>query len=373
MNLFHVIMTAVIASGVVLSLFMALEHITGHPKGRRSWFRFFRGLILSVLIAQMWALGSGLYREHPSIVFLFFTLIYLGGPLEYIRYYTFLNPNKKVPPMVTLSLLPVVPLLLLEVYLYRRPAGEVAASVGRFFARPLDHWLIYVFAASVLVSMTYSSLLLYTEIVSLKQSALKRPLLFSIMLSLLSLASTALCCLYGVTLDPDFILLGASGFSLSFILYFLLKNRFPDFFRVFVREVKLQRYRRTLLKGLDNGAINERLSELMREEKLYRTMDLRMKDVAERLLITPHQFSQLLNEHIKTDFRNFVNRYRVEEAMALLAGDPTRSIISICFDVGFNSKTSFNITFKKMTGLSPKEYRERTCAAGGRAFPVSLS
>jgi YesN/AraC family two-component response regulator len=82
--------------------------------------------------------------------------------------------------------------------------------------------------------------------------------------------------------------------------------------------------------------------------------------VAARLLIRPHQLSQILNERNKTDFRNYVNRFRIDEARRLLVEEPDRSIITICFEVGFNSKTSFNITFKKMTGLSPKEYREKT-------------
>jgi transcriptional regulator GlxA family with amidase domain len=162
-----------------------------------------------------------------------------------------------------------------------------------------------------------------------------------------------------ITLAREFILLGASGISFQFIIYFLFKNRFSDFFKLFVREMRQTRYKRTIIKGIDQRAVNERLAELMEQEKLYRDMDLRMKDVAERLLLTPHQFSRLVNENIKTDFRNYVNTFRVREAMRLLVERPERSIITICFEVGFSSKTSFNVTFKKMTGLSPKEYREK--------------
>ncbi len=361
MTSFHFAMTAIIVPGLVLGVFTAIEHLTGHPKGQRSWFRFFRGMVVSVLVAQMSAIGFGLYREHPSILFLFFTLLYLSGPLEYMRYHALVHPDRKIPPAVTLPLLPVIPLFLMEVYLYTRPYDRRLEIFGGFFRNPLGHWMIFIFAACLLVTVLYSALLLYTQIALLKESALKRSLLFSAMMTAISLVSTAISCLYFFTVDADYILAGASGISFSFILYFLFKNRFPDFFRLFVREIRLNRYRRTLLEGLDHTAIHARLSELMNEEKLYRDMDLRMKEVAARLLITPHQFSQLLNEGIKTDFRNYINRFRVDEAKRLLVENPSRSIISICFEVGFNSKTSFNITFKKMTGASPKEYREKRC------------
>ncbi len=356
----RVVMSAVICSGLVITAFTAIEHITGYPKNRRNYFRFFRGIIISVLIAQMSVIGFGGYRAHPSSLFLFFTLIYLSSPLEYIRYHTFLYPGRKIPLPVKASLLPLLPVFVLEVFIHTRPFGQKAALFNGFFSDPFHHRLIYVLAACLLVNVFFFCLLLGTEITSLKKSALKGPMRFSIMISVITLVSIALSCVYYFTLNTDFILLGTAGICLSTILYFLFKNRFPDFFQLLVREMKQERYRRTLLKGIDHAAVHERLSDLMREEKLYQDMDLRMKDVAARLLITPHQFSQLLNERIKTDFRNFVNRYRVDEARRLLLENPERSIISICFEVGFNSKTSFNITFKKMTGLSPKEYREKS-------------
>lgn len=352
-------MTVIIFPGVVLGLFTAVEHITGHPKERRNYFRFFRGVIVSVMMAQMAAIGLGFHREYPRILLLFFTLLYLSGPLEYMRYYTFLHPNRKIPAAVMLPLLPAVPLFFFEVYLYSRPHEQLMAIFGELSRDPAGSRVIYLFGASLLVTVAYLCLLLFTEIALLKESTLKKPLLFSIVISAITLASIAVSCLFFITRDEGYILLGTSGISVAFMVYFLFKNRFPGFFQLFAREMKQERYRRTLLKGLDLGAIHERLSDLMNEEKLYRDMDLRMKDVAERLLITQHQFSQLLNERIKTDFRNYVNRYRVDEARRLLVEDASRSIISICFEVGFNSKVAFNNTFKKMTGMSPKEYREK--------------
>lgn len=64
---------------------------------------------------------------------------------------------------------------------------------------------------------------------------------------------------------------------------------------------------------------------------------------------------------MKRNFYDLVNSYRVEEAKRLLL-DPKNSnytILSVGFEAGFNSKTTFNTVFKKFTGLSPTEFKER--------------
>ena len=63
----HIIMAVIIISGVVLGVFTAIEHITGHSKNRRSYFRFVRGLIVSLLMGQLAVIGFGLYERHPSL------------------------------------------------------------------------------------------------------------------------------------------------------------------------------------------------------------------------------------------------------------------------------------------------------------------
>ncbi|MBN1534496.1 MAG: AraC family transcriptional regulator [Spirochaetes bacterium] len=161
-------------------------------------------------------------------------------------------------------------------------------------------------------------------------------------------------------MNPDYVLIGDSMLSSLVIIYFLFKNRFPIFFQLLTKEIRQKRYRQSLLKKHDREVIHERLAELMNDEKLYQDMDLRISDVASQLMITTHQLSQLINERNKTDFRNFVNRFRIEEATKLLFEEHDRSIISICFHVGFNSKAAFNKTFKKMMGCSPKEFRENS-------------
>lgn len=351
---------AIIFSGLVLSLFTAIEHITGRPKEKKKYFRSIRGLIISILLAQITAIGFGFYHSHPWVLFLFFTLLYVSGPLEYIRYYRLIKKSTIVPATVKLSLLPAIPLCLYEIYIHLFPSTHTGDFFQTLIDSPLKSPLFIVLIFSLIGNLLYSTVILYSEISAIRRGSYQKPQLFSMGISIVSFIFIIISSLFIFTGSALYIKTGALGIALIFIIYFLFKNRFPDYFQLVVKEIKLKRYKRTLLNGIDNKTVNNRLTELMENEKLYREMDLRMKVVAERLLITPHQFSQLLNENNKTDFRNYVNNYRINEAKQLLINDLERSIISICFEVGFSSKTSFNITFKKMTGLSPREYRQNS-------------
>jgi len=119
--------------------------------------------------------------------------------------------------------------------------------------------------------------------------------------------------------------------------------------------------------GLDPEAIariREQVLALMETEKLYSQPDLTLQALAERLGISPHNLSEVLNTVFGQSFYDFVNGYRVREVQALLA-DPNRAhltILALAMEAGFSSKSTFNAAFKKHTGLTPSAYRRRVLA-----------
>src|SRR5208337_5336906 len=155
--------------------------------------------------------------------------------------------------------------------------------------------------------------------------------------------------------------------TLIHVLIFLAHHRYPHFFQILKRQIKQKRYEKTLLAGVNTGLIHTRLMELMKEEQLFKDMELNLKTVADLLSITPHQLSRFLNEHLNMDFRNFINRFRIDEAQRLLMANPDTSILTICFEVGFNSKSTFNTTFKRQTGMTPREFRLKNAVTGDQA------
>jgi len=115
--------------------------------------------------------------------------------------------------------------------------------------------------------------------------------------------------------------------------------------------------------GLNELKINDitaRIISLMEVEKLYQEPELTLQQLASRLDLSPHHLSQAINDGLKKSFYDLVNGYRVEEAKRLLLDDKTISytILSIGFEAGFNSKTTFNTVFKKFTGLTPSDFRQ---------------
>lgn len=117
-------------------------------------------------------------------------------------------------------------------------------------------------------------------------------------------------------------------------------------------------YMKSYLTGVDIEDMKRMVENLMEEKKIYRDDSLTIQSLASELSLNRHQLSELINIKMNTNFKNLVNGYRIEEAKKLLLEEADRSVISIAYDVGFNSSTSFHRSFKNMTGQTPKEYRE---------------
>ncbi len=102
------------------------------------------------------------------------------------------------------------------------------------------------------------------------------------------------------------------------------------------------------------------LNELMQDQELYLDSDLNLVKLAKQLQITSHQLSYIINRGYNENFFQFVNRFRVEKAKKMLTDsrNDKLSILGVAFESGFSSKTAFNTTFKKMTDLTPSEYKK---------------
>ena len=93
-------------------------------------------------------------------------------------------------------------------------------------------------------------------------------------------------------------------------------------------------------------------------EASYLNADLTLKDLALLLNIHPNQLSWLINHEFDKNFNEFINQYRVD-AFKRISKDPKNShitLIGLAYDSGFNSKTVFNTSFKKETGMTPMQY-----------------
>jgi len=103
-----------------------------------------------------------------------------------------------------------------------------------------------------------------------------------------------------------------------------------------------------------------KLQQFMMTEKPFLNPSLTIQDISNTIQIPTRELSILINHHLDQHFYDFVNSYRIEHAMEILK-DATKSkvtILEILYEVGFNSKSSFNTAFKKHTGYTPTDYRK---------------
>ncbi len=123
-----------------------------------------------------------------------------------------------------------------------------------------------------------------------------------------------------------------------------------------IAKIKLKRLSEKQISNL-----SERLNNLMKNDKVYLDNEINLTTVANKLGISIHDASYLINEVTGSNFYNFINKFRVEEAKKLLTSSKAEKLnmLGIAFESGFNSKTTFNTTFKKSVGLSPSEYAKQ--------------
>jgi AraC-like DNA-binding protein len=101
------------------------------------------------------------------------------------------------------------------------------------------------------------------------------------------------------------------------------------------------------------------LKNYMTEKEPYLDPSLTIQELSNQIEIPVRDLSVLINHHMNQHFFDFVNEYRIQKAMSILK-NPVKNnltVLEILYEVGFNSKSSFNTSFKKHTNLTPTAYR----------------
>ncbi|WP_345276956.1 helix-turn-helix domain-containing protein [Litoribaculum gwangyangense] len=104
----------------------------------------------------------------------------------------------------------------------------------------------------------------------------------------------------------------------------------------------------------------ESIKSYMLTEEPYLDPSLTVKSLSEKIDMPHRDLSILINQELGQHFFDFINEYRIEKAMSILK-DPSKkkhTVLEILYEVGFNSKSSFNTAFKKHTGKTPTTYRK---------------
>lgn len=122
--------------------------------------------------------------------------------------------------------------------------------------------------------------------------------------------------------------------------------------------VQKKKYTKSGLSDEAAEDLHAALIALMTEDKLYQKSDLSINDLASTLEVHPNHLSQVINQREQKNFYEFVNSYRIQAFKRQIEAKRNQSftLLSIAYDCGFSSKSSFNRCFKSETGQTPSQY-----------------
>jgi AraC-like DNA-binding protein len=370
--------------GFLLSFLIFQKHRKLYANRFLSMFMF----LYSLILAQMLLNDLGYGEKIPHVLLVFLGLPFLIGPLHFLYAKSLINFSAKMKKNDWLHFLPfvVVELYFLS-YLFKTNQQIQALfdkqqvnDVSTLFI--IHNWLIiiqgmiYLIYTIILINKYSKNIKnIFSTIEKIKLNWLKI-ITYMVIFVLNFFMIENFLMLFNIQLSYHFNLtsflyailiyvLGYIGFSKSEIYaepeFAELMNHLPKYDQKSIEQktMYIPKYEKSGLSQQKAKQYLESLLILMEEKEPFRDSELTLNQLAEILAITPHNLSEVLNTKLNQNFFDFVNNYRIEHVKKDLV-DPEKQnlkILSIAFDSGFNSKTSFNTIFKKDTGLTPSQYR----------------
>ena len=147
----------------------------------------------------------------------------------------------------------------------------------------------------------------------------------------------------------------------GFFRYKIVKDRIS--LRNYITKESIHNMEVTLSKENNTSNKHEKdfkkINDYVGAEQRFLDAGLTMNTLAEELHMSPSHFSKIINNYSDYNFSDYMNSYRVEQAKKLLADRDfdNYTIVAIGLECGFNSKSTFYTAFKKLTLLTPTQYR----------------
>jgi AraC-like DNA-binding protein len=99
------------------------------------------------------------------------------------------------------------------------------------------------------------------------------------------------------------------------------------------------------------------LQALMQTRRPYRDPDLNLDRLARKAVLPMRQISAAINRATGKNVSQYVNEFRIAEACALLL-ETDKPVTEIMLDVGFQTKSNFNREFRRVTNMTPVQWRQ---------------
>ena len=372
--------TDIIAIIAALQLFIFSFFLLNLKEGNR-----INQLLLSAFLFTnaMYLIGYLLFAFSdyimPAGVHFFFigtSFGFLFGPLLLLYTKSFILDNYKLKKIDYMHIIPfLIYNILYAVYFHFKPTSVKIEMLERGVVLPytLGFWVNFLMNIQILIYMAAALLLLvsyrkrikslYSAIHHLNLGWLELVLYAFLLMWVLDFVHFGLRNTIGISGEFSgyltFISIAINFVFANLVIYKGLKQP-PQFFNI-EKDLPKTRNDSASISDDESNIYLEKLLNYMSNEKPYLTSTLTLKELAERLDLNPRILSRVINERKNQNFFDFINGYRIDDAKMILSNPAKRkmTILEVLYGVGFNSKSVFNTTFKKNTGVTPTEYRKR--------------
>ena len=380
-NLYHIV-------SISLSFLFSFYIFFNRTNSRKSnifigLFIFYLGLeSLEVLMVQ-----ASFYNTYPNLYLILPNLGFLVYPILFIYIKSIAFKGFKVSKKDVIHVVPYVLVLILCLFNYYFKTPEVKLSIMSYSgAMPGFIKIIYYgLHAQALVYLFLSIKVTYRfkQIVSENYSTInKRNYKWILQLTYVFLYFVSTALLYnilrfGIDISWEgklfYVLSPINTALLIWLIYKAMSQ--PFLFNGVDANIKLlkeyisEKENEEQPRGVNNTpedfeiknhALKSKLEEYMKTEEVFLNPSLTLFDLAKGLNMSSLELSLFLNKALQKNFFDFINEYRIEKAKKLLISSERKdhTVLEILYEVGFNSKSSFNTAFKKYTKVTPTKFRK---------------
>lgn len=378
LDFFAIIIFLGVIQGLFLSIFFLNKRIRQKPSNLHLGFLM---LSLSLMILEIFLVHTGYMYDIVWINNYSEPITFAVSPLMY--FYIYATIHRKSPRRRWIHFLPMFFWFLYCILYYMQPIEVkqlgylnhlypdmgVELPIVAFNEDPLGirkyileltmfQFILYLIASLVLIGKTFRSLGISFFTSKQKPISWLRNFVFLMFIVLISvgIANTFLIVDLGMYIV---------GSIISVLIYATSFNviRASDFFQDSMTDPlhPKKKYEKSTLQEEEKNMILAELKKCMEVDQDYKKHLLSLLYVSKKLQVSTHNLSQVISEKMDLTFYEMIARYRIEEAKSILL-DSTQNQLTmedVADEVGYNSKSAFNRSFKKIEGKTPSEFKEK--------------
>jgi AraC-like DNA-binding protein len=315
-----------------------------------------------------WRFYSYTHENIPWLFYIGETILFLWGPSLYFYVYSMTNYQFRFKYKHIIHLLPLLSHFTYMFFKFHRHNNDIKRELlDSGVLNSLEHQVWYIIFHTLIICYIIAAFIElnnYRKKIKTFFSSTERISFFWVSFILVGFVFIWICDVSYFTIN----LFGKAPVILIQIVYptvFILANiivfralKQPE---VIIQFDEHQKYKQSTLSESDKEKYLNDLLNLMSAEKPYRIPSLTINDLSGKLSVSSKYLSQIINERLRQNFFDFINSYRIKEACNMLKDNSSEkmTILEILYEVGYNTKSSFNKAFLKFNNITPTEYRTK--------------